>query len=164
MEIMMDKTIYDFAVTDIDGNIIKLDKYRDKVLLIVNTASKCGFTKQYAALEELYKRYKDKGFYILGFPCNQFGNQEPGNLEEIKNFCALTYSVDFPMFAKIEVNGENAHPLYKFLKKEAGGIFGLSAIKWNFTKFLVNKNGNVVKRYAPVTDPLKITQEIEELL
>lgn len=160
----MDKTIYDFNVTDIDGNQVKLDSYKDKVLLIVNTASKCGFTKQYAPLEELYKRYKDKGLLVLGFPCNQFANQEPGDMKEIKDFCSLTYSVDFPMFAKVEVNGKNTHPLYAFLKKKASGLFGLPAIKWNFTKFLVDKNGNVVKRYAPATDPLSITKDIEKLL
>ncbi len=160
----MDKTIYDFDVTDIDGNQVKLDSYKDKVLLIVNTASKCGFTKQYAPLEELYKRYKDKGLLVLGFPCNQFANQEPGDMNEIKDFCSLTYNVDFPMFAKIEVNGKNTHPLYAFLKKKASGLFGLSAIKWNFTKFLVDKNGNVVKRYAPATDPLSITEDIEKIL
>jgi len=160
----MNRTIYDFSVTDIDGNNVQLDKYKDKVLLIVNTASKCGFTKQYASLEELHKRYKDKGLMVLGFPCNQFANQEPGDMNEIKNFCSLTYNVDFPMFAKVEVNGKNTHPLYAFLKQKARGFLGLSAIKWNFTKFLVDKNGNVVKRYAPATDPLSITSDIERLL
>ncbi len=160
----MSKAIYDFTVTDIDGNNVQLDKYKHKVLLIVNTASKCGFTKQYASLEELYKRYKDRGLVVLGFPCNQFGNQEPGDMEEIKNFCSLTYSVDFPMFAKIDVNGKNTHPLYAFLKKKARGVLGTLEIKWNFTKFLVDKNGNVVKRYASAKDPLGITDDIERLL
>jgi glutathione peroxidase len=160
----MSKMIYDFSITDIDGNTFSLDKYKDKVLLIVNTASKCGFTKQYAALEELYKKYKDRGLVVLGFPCNQFANQEPADMEEIKNFCSLTYSVDFPMFAKIEVNGKNTHPLYVFLKKKARGVLGTLGIKWNFTKFLVDKNGNVVKRYAPAKDPLSITEDIEKLL
>lgn len=160
----MSKTIYDFSVTDIDGNEVRLDKYKDKVLLIVNTASKCGFTKQYAPLEELYKKYKDKGLVVLGFPCNQFANQEPGDMKEIKDFCSLTYSVDFPMFTKVEVNGKNTHPLYKFLKQKASGIFGFSAIKWNFTKFLVDKNGTVIKRYAPTTGPLSLTDDIEKLL
>jgi glutathione peroxidase len=160
----MSKTIYDFTVTDIDGNNVQLDKYKDKVLLIVNTASKCGFTKQYASLEELYKKYKDDGLVVLGFPCNQFANQEPGDMEEIKNFCSLTYSVDFPMFAKVEVNGKNTHPLYVFLKKKARGVLGTLGVKWNFTKFLVDKNGNVVKRYAPAKDPLSITNDIERLL
>ncbi|MCC2626238.1 MAG: glutathione peroxidase [Burkholderiales bacterium] len=163
-EEFLNKSIYDYTVTDIDGNTVSLDKYKDKVLLIVNTASKCGFTKQYAALEELYKKYKDKGLVVLGFPCNQFANQEPGDMEEIKNFCSLTYSVDFPMFAKIEVNGKNTHPLYVFLKKKARGVLGTLGIKWNFTKFLVDKSGNVVKRYAPAKDPLGITGNIEKLL
>lgn len=160
----MNNSIYDFKVTDIDGNTVALEQYRDKVLLIVNTASKCGFTKQYAGLEELHEKYKDKGLLVLGFPCNQFANQEPGDMNQIKEFCSLTYSVDFPMFAKVEVNGENAHPLYKFLKQKAKGIFGLQAIKWNFTKFLVDKHGGVVKRYAPATNPLSITADIEKLL
>jgi glutathione peroxidase len=161
---MMNQTVYDFNATDIDGNEVKLENYKDKVLLIVNTASKCGFTKQYASLEELHRRYKDKGLLVLGFPCNQFANQEPGDMNEIKEFCSLTYNVDFPMFAKIEVNGEKTHPLYKFLKQKAPGLFGLKAIKWNFTKFLVDKNGNVIKRYAPAKDPLSISGDIEKLL
>lgn len=160
----MDKSIYDFTVTDIDGNTIKLDKYKDKVLLIVNTASKCGFTKQYAGLEELYKKYKGQDLVVLGFPCNQFANQEPGDMNEIKEFCSLTYQVDFPMFSKIDVNGNNAHPLYQFLKQKAKGIFGLESIKWNFTKFLVNRQGHVVKRYSPAKNPLSLTIDIEKLL
>lgn len=160
----MQQSIYDFKVTDIDGNEIKLDNYKSHVLLIVNTASKCGFTGQYAALEELYERYKDKGFLVLAFPCNQFAKQEPGDTREIKEFCQSKYGVSFSLFSKIEVNGEQAHPLYKFLKRKAHGIFGLAAIKWNFTKFLIDKNGNVVKRYAPATDPLKIAKNIDKLL
>lgn len=161
---VMSQTIYDFTVTDIDGHEVKLDRYKDRVLLIVNTASKCGFTKQYAGLEELYKQYKDKGLVVLGFPCNQFANQEPGDMQEIKEFCSLTYQVDFPMFAKIEVNGKNAHPLYKFLKQKASGILGFKAIKWNFTKFLVDKHGHIVKRFAPVVTPSSLTRDIERLL
>ena len=161
---MMDQTVYDFTAMDIDGNKVELNVYKGKVLLIVNTASKCGFTKQYAALEELYQKYKDNGFFVLGFPCNQFASQEPGNMDEIKKFCSLTYNVDFPMFSKVEVNGDNAHPLYKFLKQEAPGVLGLKAIKWNFTKFLVNSQGKVVNRYAPATDPLGISCDIEKLL
>lgn len=160
----MNQSIYDFEVKDIDGQSVKLDIYKNRVLLIVNTASKCGFTEQYAGLEELFNRYKDKGFVVLGFPCNQFGNQEPGDMKEIKNFCSLSYNVDFPLFAKIEVNGKNAHPLYMFLRKQARGIFGSSSIKWNFTKFLVDRNGRVYKRYAPATGPLKLTRDIERLL
>jgi glutathione peroxidase len=161
---VMSQTIYDFTVSDIDGHEVKLDRYKDKVLLIVNTASKCGFTKQYAGLEELYRLYKDKGLVVLGFPCNQFANQEPGNMQEIKDFCSLTYQVDFPMFAKIEVNGNNAHPLYKFLKQKASGVLGLKAIKWNFTKFLIDRQGNIVKRFAPVVNPSNLTRDIERLL
>jgi glutathione peroxidase len=160
----MTQSIYDFMVTDIDGNEVSLSDYKDRVLLIVNTASKCGFTKQYHSLEELYRRYKAQGFTILGFPCNQFANQEPGDMTEIKQFCNLTYQVDFPMFSKIEVNGENTHPLYTYLKQQAPGLLGIQAIKWNFTKFLLNKSGNVIKRYAPATDPLKISGAIEKLL
>jgi glutathione peroxidase len=160
----MTQSIYDFMVTGIDGKEVQLGQYKDKVLLIVNTASKCGFTKQYAGLEELYKKYQNQGLVVLGFPCNQFLNQEPGDEAEIKNFCTLNYAVTFPMFTKIEVNGDNTHPLYKFLKKEASGILGSEAIKWNFTKFLVNKLGDVVNRYAPATEPLSLTQDIEQLL
>ena len=158
--------IYDFEAKDIDGNLVKIDQYKDKVLLIVNTASKCGFTKQYNALEELHQKYHDKGngLVVMGFPCNQFSNQEPGDSEEIKQFCTLNYDVRFPMFAKIEVNGENAHPLYKFLKSKMRGFLGLSSIKWNFTKFLVDAKGDVIRRYSPATDPLKIAADIEKLL
>lgn len=157
-------SIYDFEVTTIDREKITLEAYKGKVLLIVNVASRCGFTSQYEGLEVLYKKYKDKGLVVLGFPCNQFSEQEPGNEEEIKNFCTLTYDVTFPMFAKIEVNGDNAHPLYNYLKKEQPGFLGSEAIKWNFTKFLVNKEGKVVDRYAPATKPEDIESDILKLL
>lgn len=157
-------SIYDFEVTTIEGKKTTLETYKGKVLLIVNVASKCGFTYQYEGLETLYKKYKDKGLVVLGFPCNQFSQQEPGNEEEIKNFCNLTYGVEFPMFSKIDVNGEKAHPLYTYLKKEKSGLLGSEAIKWNFTKFLVDKNGNVVDRYAPSTNPQDIEADIVKLL
>lgn len=153
-------SIYDFEVKTISGEVISMNTFKNKVLLIVNVASKCGFTEQYAGLENLYKTYKDKGLVILGFPCNQFMNQEPLNEEEIKSFCSLTYGVTFPMFAKIEVNGENAHPLYKYLKEAQKGLLGSEAIKWNFTKFLVDKNGTVINRYAPATKPESLEVDI----
>jgi glutathione peroxidase len=156
--------IYDFDAANIDGRAQKLDEYRGKTLLIVNVASKCGFTPQYKGLEKLYREYKDKGLVNLGFPCDQFGHQEPGDEKEIKDFCSLTYDVSFPMFAKIKVNGDDAHPLYKYLKSEQGGILGLDFIKWNFTKFLVDKNGKVVKRYAPTDTPEAIGKDIAGLL
>ncbi len=146
-------SIYDFEVKTISGEIITMNAFKNKVLLIVNVASKCGFTEQYTGLENLYQKYKDKGLVILGFPCNQFMNQEPLNEEEIKSFCSLTYGVTFPMFSKIDVNGENTHPLYKYLKEAKKGLLGSEAIKWNFTKFLVDKNGTVINRYAPATKP-----------
>ena len=155
--------IYDFTVKDIQGNDLSLEKFKGKVMLIVNTASNCGFTKQYDGLEKLYEKYKDQGFIVLGFPCNQFGKQEPGDEKEIANFCTDTFNVTFPMMSKIEVNGENAHPLYKFLKKEKGGILG-DEIKWNFTKFLVDKEGNLVARFAPQKTPEDIEDDIKELL
>ena len=158
------QTIYDFTVKNIDGIEVALSDFKGKVLVVVNTASKCGFTKQYAGLEELFKQYRDQGLVVLGFPCNQFKSQEPGDEAEIKSFCSLNYNVDFPMFAKIDVNGENTAPLYKFLKSEGKGILGSEAIKWNFTKFLVNKNGEVVKRYAPLTEPAALTEDIKKLL
>lgn len=160
----MINSIYDFKLTDINGQETSLSEYKGKVLLIVNVASKCGFTKQYAGLEELYRQYKDKGLVVLGFPCNQFSNQEPGDEAEIKEFCSLTYAVDFPLFSKVEVNGDNAHPLYKFLKNECKGILGSEAIKWNFTKFLVNKHGKVVERFGSITEPKKLVKDIEKLL
>ncbi|MBP1682229.1 MAG: Glutathione peroxidase BsaA [Proteobacteria bacterium] len=152
--------IYDFEVKTISGEVISMDTFKNKVLLIVNVASKCGFTEQYAGLESLYKKYKDKGLVILGFPCNQFMNQEPLNEDEIKSFCSLTYGVTFPMFAKIDVNGEHTHPLYQYLKESQKGLLGSEAIKWNFTKFLVDKNGNVINRYAPATKPEALEVDI----
>ena len=156
------------AITDIpvkaaDGSTTSLSSEQGKVMLIVNVASKCGFTPQYEGLEALQKQYRDKGFTVLGFPCNQFGAQEPGDAEEIANFCKLTYDVDFPLFAKIDVNGDNAAPIYQHLKNEAPGLLGSKAIKWNFTKFLVDRGGKVVKRYAPQTKPEELTRDIEGL-
>lgn len=153
-------SIYDFEVKTISGEIITMNAFKNKVLLIVNVASKCGFTEQYTGLENLYQKYKDKGLVILGFPCNQFMNQEPLNEEEIKSFCSLTYGVTFPMFSKIDVNGENTHPLYKYLKEAKKGLLGSEAIKWNFTKFLVDKNGTVINRYAPATKPESLEVDI----
>ena len=147
-----------------DGSATDLSSHKDDVMLIVNVASKCGFTPQYEGLEALQRQYRDKGFTVLGFPCNQFGQQEPGNAEEIANFCKLTYDVDFPIFAKIDVNGDDAAPIYKYLKDEAPGLLGSKAIKWNFTKFLVDRSGKVVKRYAPQTKPQELKQDIEALL
>jgi len=152
--------IYDIEVKTIEGNRQKLSDYAGKHLLIVNVASKCGFTPQYAGLEALYRDFKDKGLVVLGFPCDQFGHQEPGDENEIRNFCSLNYGVSFPMFSKIEVNGLNAHPLYQYLKKEAKGLLGSEGIKWNFTKFLVDAQGNVVKRYASIDTPAQIAKEI----
>jgi glutathione peroxidase len=160
----MAQTIYEFSARTIQGKEQSLAEYKGKVVLIVNTASKCGFTPQYAGLEALYEKYKDQGFVILGFPCNQFGAQEPGSETEIEQFCQVNYGVKFPMFGKIDVNGSNAHPLYKFLTSEKPGILGTEAIKWNFTKFLVDKNGNPVKRYAPNIKPEDIADDIEKLL
>ncbi|AXQ29926.1 glutathione peroxidase [Solimonas sp. K1W22B-7] len=157
-------SVYGFEAKTIDGQSQSLDAYRGKVLLIVNVASKCGFTPQYKGLEEVYRRNKDKGLAVLGFPCDQFGHQEPGDENEIKNFCSLSYDVSFPLFAKIDVNGDNAHPLYKYLKSASPGILGTEGVKWNFTKFLVDKNGNVVKRYGSMDTPEKIEKDIAELL
>lgn len=156
--------IYEFPITTIDGQTETLEKYRGKVLLIVNVASKCGFTSQYGGLETLYRRYRDKGLVILGFPCDQFGHQEPGNEAEIQSFCSLTYDVTFPLFAKIEVNGTGAHPLYTYIKKAHPGLFGSEGIKWNFTKFLVNREGVVIKRYAPTDTPEKIEVDLEKII
>ncbi|QEZ88846.1 glutathione peroxidase [Aliarcobacter cibarius] len=157
-------SIYDIEVKDINGKVVSMSKYKNKVMLIVNVASKCGFTNQYEGLEELHKKHSNKGLAVLGFPCNQFLSQEPGTEEQIKEFCSLTYGVEFDMFSKIDVNGENTHPLYKFLKENSKGVLGTEAIKWNFTKFLVDKNGNVVKRYAPSTTPKEIEADIINLL
>ncbi len=160
----MSDSIYDFKATLLNGEEVDLDTYRGKVLLIVNTASECGFTPQYAGLETLYQNLKSKGFVVLGFPCNQFGAQEPGDASTIGQFCQVNFGVTFPMFAKIEVNGENTHPLYAYLKHEAAGLLGTEAIKWNFTKFLVDREGQVVERYAPATKPEDLTQAVEALL
>ena len=154
---------YDFKAKKINGQEVEMKDYEGKVVLIVNTASKCGFTPQFAELENLYKEYKDSGLEILGFPCNQCAKQDSGSNEEIHSFCQLNYGVSFNMFEKIEVNGKNAHPLYRFLKDEQGGIMG-SDIKWNFTKFLIDRDGNVVKRYAPIVKPSKIESDIKDLL
>lgn len=156
-------SIYDYKVKDITGKEVSLDQYKGKFLVVVNVASKCGFTPQYEGLEAMYKELKGK-VEVLGFPCNQFGAQEPGDEKEIQSFCSLTYNVSFPMFAKVDVNGENAAPLYKFLKGEKPGVLGTEAIKWNFTKFLVNDKGEVVKRYAPTDSPEKIKQDIQKML
>lgn len=157
-------TVYDFTAQDIAGTEVPLERFRGQVLLVVNTASQCGFTKQYAGLERLYEDLNGRGFSVLGFPCNQFGGQEPGDAGEIASFCKLNYDVRFPMFAKIEVNGEHAHPLYRYLKEHARGVLGSEAIKWNFTKFLVDRDGEVVDRYAPTTTPEAIAGDIEKLL
>jgi glutathione peroxidase len=157
-------TVYDFSPQTKGGKPMSLEDYRGKVLLVVNTASKCGFTPQFGGLEELYQKYKDKGLVILGFPCNQFGKQDPGSDDEIQEFCQLNYGVSFPMLAKIDVNGSNADPLFQHLKKEAPGALGTEAIKWNFTKFLIDTEGNVVKRYAPKDKPSAIGRDIEKLL
>jgi glutathione peroxidase len=157
-------SIYSFSARTLGGEEVSLDRYRGKVLLIVNTASECGFTPQYAGLQKLYETYAGRDFEILGFPCNQFGKQEPGDATQIGSFCEKNYGVSFPMFDKIDVNGANAHPLYRYLTGEAPGLLGLEGIKWNFTKFLVSRDGTVVKRYAPVTKPESIAGEIEKLL
>jgi glutathione peroxidase len=154
----------DIPIETIDGKAETLHAFDCKALLIVNVASKCGFTPQYAGLEALHKRFRDRGFAVLGFPCDQFGHQEPGDEAEIAKFCSLTYDVSFPMFAKIEVNGPNAHPLYKALKKEARGLLGTETIKWNFTKFLVDRQHNVVRRYAPADKPESLGLDIEAVL
>ena len=160
----MSAAIYDFAVQDIHGKRVKLDQYKDRVLLIVNVASECGFTPQYKGLEALYEKLHPRGLEILAFPCNQFGAQEPGGEAEIAKFCELNYGVTFPLFAKIEVNGAAAAPLYQYLKKVKPGLLGSEAIKWNFTKFLVDREGAVVERYAPNTEPEAIAGDIEKLL
>jgi len=157
-------SLYDIGVKSISGETLSLGAYRGKTLLIVNVASQCGFTPQYAGLEALYRKYKDQGFVVLGFPCNQFGRQEPGTDSEIQQFCATTYDVTFPLFAKIDVNGAAAHPLYELLKSAKPGLLGTEAIKWNFTKFLVNGLGDVLVRYAPSDTPDKLDQEIAKVL
>jgi glutathione peroxidase len=157
-------TAYDFSAVDIDGHDKSLTDYEGKVLLVVNVASKCGFTPQYTGLQALWEKYRDRGLVVMGFPCDQFGHQEPGDEAEIMNFCSLTYDVDFPMFSKIDVNGANAHPLWKWLKDEKSGMLGIGAIKWNFSKFLVGRDGRVIKRYAPTDTPESIAKDIEAAL
>jgi len=157
-------SIYDFDVNTISGKSVPLADYQGKVLLIVNTASKCGFTPQFSGLEKLYEELHEQGLEILGFPCNQFLKQDPGSDTEISEFCSLNYGVTFPMFSKIEVNGEHTHPLYRYLKSEAKGLLGSEKIKWNFTKFLVDRDGKVIKRYAPNTEPKDIEKDIKALL
>jgi len=156
--------LYDVPVRTLDGNDTTLAALKGKVLLIVNTASRCGFTPQYEGLEELHRQYESRGLAVLGFPCNQFGAQEPGDAQEIATFCSTTYDVTFPMFAKIDVNGPNTHPLYRLLKGEAKGLLGTESIKWNFTKFLVDREGEVVSRHAPTDTPASLKSEIETLL
>jgi glutathione peroxidase len=157
-------SLYSFSARTLGGETVTFDRYRGKVLLIVNTASECGFTPQYAGLQQIYSRYGARGFEVLGFPCNQFGKQEPGDAAQIGAFCEKNFGVTFPMFEKIDVKGPNAHPLYRYLTSERRGLFGTKAIKWNFTKFLVDRDGNVVKRYGPRTAPDAIAGEIEPLL
>lgn len=157
-------TAYDFSAKTLDGQDQSLADYRGKAMLVVNTASKCGFTPQYTGLEKLWETYKDQGLVVLGFPCDQFGHQEPGDAEEIRNFCSLNYDVSFPLYEKVEVNGGAAHPLWKWLKKEKPGLLGMQSVKWNFTKFLIDKNGRVVKRYAPTDTPEKIEKDLASVL
>ncbi len=157
-------TLYSFSAEALGGGDVSLDQYRGQVLLIVNTASECGFTPQYAGLQELYERYRARGFAVLGFPCNQFGKQEPGDAAQIGAFCEQRFGVSFPLFAKIDVKGPQAHPLYRYLTDEAPGLLGLKAIKWNFTKFLINREGEVVRRYAPSAKPAELAADLEALL
>lgn len=157
-------SVHEFEADTIKGQTVKLDAYKGKVLLIVNTASKCGLTPQFEGLEALYNKYKDRGLEILGFPCNQFGQQDPGNNDEIQEFCQMNYGVSFPMHAKIDVNGTGTHPMFQHLKSEAPGLLGSQKIKWNFTKFLVGKNGDVLDRFAPATKPEKLETAIEAAL
>ena len=157
-------TVHEFTARTIDGAPQSLADFQGKALLIVNVASKCGFTPQYTGLEALYRKYREQGLVVLGFPCDQFGHQEPGDEAEIRNFCSLEYDVSFPLFAKVDVNGEQAHPLYRFLKKEGRGVLGTEAIKWNFTKFLVDRDGKVVRRYAPTDTPERIEKDLAAVL
>jgi glutathione peroxidase len=163
-EILVTDAIYSQQVETLSGKPKTLEEHRGEVLLIVNTASECGFTPQFGGLESLYEKYKDRGFTVLGFPCNQFGGQEPGTAEEANAYCQRNYGVTFPMHGKVEVNGENAHPLFRHLKKEARGVLGTEAVKWNFTKFLVDRKGNVIERFAPQADPESLASEIEKVL
>ncbi len=157
-------SVYDFSATSIEGQPVSLSTYKDKVMLIVNTASQCGFTPQYQGLQSVYNKYENQGFTVLGFPCNQFGQQEPGSANEIQSFCEARFGVTFPLFQKVDVNGGNAHPLFKYLTKAAPGIFGTEGVKWNFTKFLVDRSGQVVKRYPSTTKPEDIEKDIQALL
>lgn len=157
-------SLYELSARALSGETVSLERYRDKVLLIVNTASECGFTPQYAGLQQIYERYAARGFEVLGFPCNQFGKQEPGDAAQIGRFCEKEYGVAFPMFEKIDVKGPNAHPLYRYLTRQAPGVLGTRWIKWNFTKFLVDRSGRVVKRYAPAKKPEELQADIEALL
>jgi glutathione peroxidase len=161
---MNKKTIYDYSFTSISGKEIQLEEYRDHVLLVVNTASKCGFTPQLKSLEKLYQNYKNRKFTVIGFPCNQFQNQDPGTNEEIQEFCSINYGVTFPLSEKVDVNGSNTHPLFHFLKSQSPGIFGIKKIKWNFTKFLVDRKGNVIKRFSPYIKPSQISSYIDKLI
>ena len=161
---MESNSFYDLEATAIDAKNVKMSDYKGKVVLIVNTASKCGFTNQYEGLEKLYQNYKDQGLVVMGFPCNQFRRQEPASEHEIQEFCKLNYGVSFPLFAKVDVNGAKTHPVYKFLKKQKPGLLGTENIKWNFTKFLIDKDGQVIERYSPDTKPENITGTIEKLL
>ena len=160
----MTASVYDFAATGIDGTEVSLDRYRGQALLIVNTASKCGFTGQYAGLEALHRQYADQSFEVLGFPCNQFGAQEPGRAAEIAAFCSSTFDVSFPMFDKVEVNGPNRHPLYDWLTRQKRGFLGMRDVKWNFTKFLTDREGRVVARFAPQIEPADIAPEIDKVI
>jgi glutathione peroxidase len=160
----MEQSLQSFTVKDSAGRDIALDKYKGQVVLVVNVASKCGFTPQYKGLEELYEKFKSQGFVILGFPCNQFGAQEPGNNDEIQQFCSLNYGVQFPVMGKVDVNGSKADPLYKWMKEAAPGILGTELIKWNFTKFLIGKDGKVLKRYAPNEEPKDMAEDIQKAL
>ena len=157
-------TVHDYSAKTIDGEDRKLSDYKGKVMVIVNTASKCGFTPQYKGLEEVFREFRGRGLVVLGFPCDQFGHQEPGDENEIKKFCSLNYDVSFPMFSKVDVNGDHAHPLFEHLKNEAPGLLGSRGIKWNFTKFLVDKSGKVIKRYGSMDKPESIVKDIEKLL
>jgi glutathione peroxidase len=157
-------TVYTFSAPLLDGSVVCLDRFHGHVMLIVNTASRCGFTPQYVGLEQLFQAYKGRGFVVLGFPCNQFGEQEPGTASEIERFCQQSYGISFPIFAKIDVNGANTHPLFRFLKKSKTGIFGTARIKWNFTKFLIGRSGKVERRYAPSKGPMALASDLERLL
>lgn len=164
MTTQLTPSIYDFSVSTIEGQFINLSTYKDKVLLIVNTASQCGFTPQYQGLQALYEKYASQGLVILGFPCNQFGQQEPGSASEIQSFCETRFGVTFPLFQKVDVNGKDAHPLFQYLTKAAPGLFGTETVKWNFTKFLVDRSGNVVERYASLAKPEDLEKAIQKLL